>query len=88
MGGALGDGGTSWLDAPAHIYEQVGTFDVTVSATSTGNCPADISFNVADAVTVYPSPEAGFTASPQVLELLEPIVAIESLAQANSTVSY
>ena len=87
-GWAFGDEGTSWLDAPAHIYEQVGTFDVTVSATSTGNCPADISFNVADAVTVYPSPEAGFTASPQVVELLEPIVAIESLAQANSTVSY
>ena len=39
-------------------------------------------------MTVYPAPEAGFTISPQVVELLEPVVEIESLAQSSSTVAY
>ena len=61
-----------------HVYELFGTYDVTVRV-STGNCPASISF-VEDAVTVYLAPQAGFSISPQVVELLEPVVEIESLA--------
>ena len=87
-GWSYGDGGSSLQDAPLHVYELPGTYDVTVNAVSTGNCPASISFVVEDAVTVYPAPEAGFTISPQVVELLEPVVEIESLAQSSSTVAY
>ena len=85
---SYGDGASSIQDMPLHVYELPGSYDVTVSAVSTGNCPASISFVVEDAVTVYPTPQAGFTISPQVVELLEPVVEIESLAQSSSTVTY
>ena len=85
---SYGDGGSSLQDAPLHVYDLPGTYDVTVSAVSTGNCPASVSFVEEDAVTVFPSPEAGFTVTPQVVELLEPVVEIESLAQTTSTVTY
>ena len=71
---------------PLHVYELPGTYDVTVSAVSTGNCPASISFVVEDAVTVYPAPQAGLHLNK--VELLNRWSKSESLAQSSSTVTY
>jgi gliding motility-associated-like protein/uncharacterized repeat protein (TIGR01451 family) len=84
----FGDGTSSPTDAPSHEYEQVGTYGITVSAVSLGNCPGYISFDVADAVTVLPNPEAGFEVNPTTVELLEPVVNLTSLTSTANAVSY
>jgi gliding motility-associated-like protein/uncharacterized repeat protein (TIGR01451 family) len=55
---AFGDGSESLIDAPVHVYDLVGTFDIQVTATTLGNCPASITFTIEDAVTVAPIRDA------------------------------
>lgn len=85
---AFGDGTSSLTDSPVHLYEEVGTYGITVSAVSLGNCPAFISFDVPQAVTVLPNPTPGFEVTPTTVELLEPVVSIHSLTNAVNEVSY
>lgn len=85
---AFGDGTSSLTDSPSHLYEQVGTFGITVSAASLGNCPGYISFDLPNAVTVLPNPEAGLQVSPTTVELLEPLVTVTSLVSTVNEVSY
>jgi uncharacterized repeat protein (TIGR01451 family) len=84
----FGDGYESLIDVPVHVYDLVGTFDIQVTATSLGDCPATIAFPIEDAVTVYPSPQAGFDVEPNVVELLTPNVTITSNADINTVVNY
>ena len=85
---AFGDGFESLIDAPIHVYELIGTFDIEVTATSLGSCPATITFPIENAVTVFPAPQAGFDVEPNIVELLTPNVTITSLADANTFVNY
>ena len=64
MGGHLERGTSSSWMRPLTCMSTCGTFDVTVSATPRAIVQPASSFNVEDAVTVYPSPEAGFTIPP------------------------
>ena len=84
----FGNGSSTPYDAPVLVYEQVGTYDVTVSASAVGTCPADITFVVPDAVTVWPNPEPGFTVEPTVVELLQPQVTVTSTTDPSNAVSY
>lgn len=84
----FGDGYESLIDVPVHVYDVVGTFDIQVTATSLGNCPATITFPIEEAVTVYPLPQAGFDVEPNVVELLTPSVSVTSSADANTVVNY
>ncbi|MBV42520.1 MAG: hypothetical protein CL834_05755 [Crocinitomicaceae bacterium] len=84
----FGDGYESLIDVPVHVYDVVGTFDIQVTATSLGNCPATITFPIEEAVTVYPLPQAGFDVEPNVVELLTPNVTVTSSADANTVVNY
>ena len=68
----FGDGYESLNDIAVHVYDLVGTFDIEVTATSLGNCPATITFPIENAVTVFPVPQAGFEVDPNVVELLTP----------------
>ncbi|MGB1076028.1 MAG: PKD domain-containing protein [Flavobacteriales bacterium] len=87
-GWSFGDGGESFVDAPIHVYEFPGTYDVTVYAASNTGCPADIVFTLPDAITVFVPPEAGFTTTPQTVSLTAPVVNIESVAQMGTSISY
>ncbi|MDA9019303.1 PKD domain-containing protein [Flavobacteriales bacterium] len=84
----FGDGYESLNDIAAHVYDLVGTFDIEVTATSLGNCPATITFPIENAVTVFPAPQAGFEVDPNIVELLTPFVTITSTADANAFVNY
>ncbi len=84
----FGDGYESLMNVPVHIYDVVGAFDIEVTATSLGNCPATITIPIEDAVTVYPAPQAGFDVEPNIVELLTPNVTITSSAAANTVVNY
>jgi PKD repeat protein len=55
----FGDGGTSTLPDPIHIYTQPGNYTVTLTITDITGCQATKS----SAVTINPAPIAAFTAS-------------------------
>lgn len=84
----FGDGQQSLADAPVHVYDLPGMYDVQVSASTLGACPAVVTFTLEDAVTVHPGPLAGFDLTPQVVDVLAGTVTLTSYADAASSVSY
>lgn len=55
----FGDGNTSGLQHPVHLYASGGTFQVTLSATSVSGCVDSL----AQSITLLQSPESGFNAT-------------------------
>lgn len=82
------DGTSSLQDTPAHLFTESGTFSASVDVVSIGNCPATLSFDLPQTITVYPPPQVGFEVEPTVVDLLTPIVDITSTAQENANVTY
>ena len=68
----FGDGGTSGEIDPTYIYEDIGTYTVSLSITSPLGCHTDTVWN--DLITVLPSPIADFTYSPDQPSNLLPTV--------------
>ncbi|HEY0041221.1 MAG TPA: PKD domain-containing protein, partial [Flavisolibacter sp.] len=67
----FGDGGTSTSKSPTHLYANPGTYTVRLTAVDSNTCNIvdDTTFNL----TVYSTPTAGFTASPQPPQINTPI---------------
>jgi gliding motility-associated-like protein len=60
----LGDGTTSVLQNPStHCSYAAGTYDITLTATTTGGCSASSTIN--NMITIFPQPVAQFTFGPQ-----------------------
>ena len=57
---------------PEHTFENAGTYDITLTVTSKYGCTTIISNP--DMITVYPQPDAGFSAEPQTVSILKPII--------------
>jgi gliding motility-associated-like protein len=66
----FGDGTTSNGINPRHCYTTAGSFNVSISYTSTIGCASTVTS--AGLVTVYPVPQALFTASPNPTDILDP----------------
>ncbi|HXB41062.1 MAG TPA: PKD domain-containing protein, partial [Bacteroidia bacterium] len=60
----FGDGNTSTTQNPTHIYQNSGTYNISLVVTTTTGCVGTSSVNVNGLVNVYPGPKAGFTANP------------------------
>lgn len=58
----FGDGNTSPNQNPIHTYINAGTFSVSLQVTDAAGCTS--TFQVANAVTVFPKPVAQFTGTP------------------------
>ncbi|MBC7865187.1 MAG: PKD domain-containing protein, partial [Bacteroidia bacterium] len=72
----FGDGFTSTLQDPTHIYTNVGVYSVIFTITTTTGCVATNTFTVPNMITVAPSPLAGFSAAPTTTSILEPWVVV------------
>ncbi len=72
----FGDGHSSGLANPVHIYNNVGTYNVSLTIITTTGCIDTSTFNIPAMVTIKPSPEAGFTANPVTTDIF------------NSTISF
>lgn len=68
----FGDGTTSTLPNPSHIYTNVGVYTVSLTITTVAGCVGTDSFVIPNMVTVQPSPTAGFTGSPLSASIFEP----------------
>lgn len=84
----FGDGQLSTAEEPIHVFEAPGSYDITVSAVTLGNCPASVSFVLTNAVTVHPDPVAGFELEPHVVDVLAGTVQITSQASSGVLVTY
>lgn len=59
----FGDGNTVNAISPTHIYEDIGTYSISVDITSPIDCQTSSSFG--NLITVLESPEAGFSFTPE-----------------------
>ncbi|HMQ49291.1 MAG TPA: PKD domain-containing protein [Saprospiraceae bacterium] len=58
----FGDGGTDTVVSPIYVYEETGTYTVSIDIVSPLGCQTDTTFF--DLITVLPSPMAGFSYTP------------------------
>ena len=63
---------TSNDSTPTHTYQNAGSYDVTLTLTSSYGCSTDTT--LANLIRVYPIPNAQFQASPQITSILEPTI--------------
>lgn len=70
----FGDGGSDTLVSPTYIYEEPGTYTVSVDIVSPLGCQTDTVFP--GLITILPSPIAGFSYTPEQPSNLEPTVQI------------
>lgn len=68
----FGDGDSSSLATPYHCYFSPGTYNVGISFTTAEGCNASVAQT--GMITVWPVPDAGFTASPFVTDIYDPHV--------------
>jgi len=80
----FGDGKTSNLQDPSHTYASSGSYAVSLTTTSDSGCTNTFTLN--NAVTVYPGPQAEFTAEPMKQLILNPNFNFINLS--NGGVSY
>lgn len=69
----FGDGDSSTLSNPIHIYEDLGTFNVSLIVTTADGCIDTSRFTVQNMVMVKPSPRAGFIVYPYETTVYEPV---------------
>ncbi len=72
----FGDGESSTLAKPTHIYTQPGYYNVTVSNFTNEGCVSNLTQTFTNSVYVYPLPTPGFTINPQRVNILTPEVSI------------
>jgi gliding motility-associated-like protein len=68
----FGDGTTSGLSAPTHLYENPGNYDITLTVTNSTGCTNTLTIN--DLVEVYEVPVADFFAEPQAATIDNPTI--------------
>lgn len=77
----FGDGGTSTAQHPYHVYENVGTYNVTLTVYTTFGCIDTSTYVLQNAITVYPRPIAAFNVTPIEMLITEPTVTINDLSE-------
>lgn len=68
----FGDGGTGTAISPTYTYENPGTYTISVDIVSPIGCQTDTTFG--ELITILPSPEAGFSFTPDRPSNLVPLV--------------
>jgi len=66
----FGDGNTSVIHNPRHLYNTDGTYEVSLSVTTASGCTDTVSKDI----TVYPVPTAAFTYSAEDMKINVPVV--------------
>ncbi len=72
----LGDDITSTQPDPLQLYENPGTYNVSMHAYTTSGCVSDIYINLNDAVTIHPAPTSGFIIEPDIISIEDPTVSV------------
>lgn len=84
----FGDGTTSVSANPVHVYENPGTYSVTLTMNSTGYCSQELLLTQSGLVEVQAVPSAGFNITPNQVDILNPVIEYETLATGNVSCYY
>ena len=82
----FGDGGTSTIQNPLHIYTVSGTYSVTLTVTSDSGCTNTVTQQ--NIVTVYPGPRADFEPDAYTHSIDAPTFDFQNLSFGASTYSW
>jgi len=77
----FGDGNTSTLMNPTHIYDTPGSYDVSLKITSQEGCIVDLFLEKPGLIVVHPSPVANFEVSPQQTDAFNTEITFTDLSQ-------
>ncbi|HEY1038870.1 MAG TPA: PKD domain-containing protein, partial [Bacteroidia bacterium] len=69
----FGDGDSSTLANPIHVYEDLGTYNVSLTVATNTGCIDTSVFTVQNMVIVKPSPRAGFIVYPYETTVYDPV---------------
>ncbi len=84
----FGDGQTSDLVNPSHQYSAPGSYDVSLTVTSTSGCVDQVNIQYDDLVNVYPTPSAGFEVDFFTVSYLEPTVTFTDISSGGTSCYY
>lgn len=86
----FGDGATSTVSDPVHVYDNPGVYDVNLNIQVTEGCPADLTLNKPGLIEVFPAPVAGFSVSPEETDAFNTEITItdESIDSQGSFIYY
>lgn len=74
----FGDGNTSTVSSPVHVYTQPGTYDVSLFGETAFGCEGE--FTIPNLINAFPSPTAAFMAIPDVVSFSNPFVQFNDLS--------
>lgn len=77
---SFGDETNSFAANPLHTYFVPGTYDVTLTMTTSGGCAEVLSMTREEVVTIWPEPTAGLDIQPNIVSFLDPTVNIVDLS--------
>ncbi len=80
----FGDGTTSTLENPSHLYSSVGNYPVTLTLETVSGCVSTLTLLQSDLINVRPTPEAGFSVTPDYTDICNSTIAFtdESIGAA------
>lgn len=76
----FGDGNTSSVSDPIHIYDTPGIYDVTLEIEVTEGCPANLTMSKPDLIQVFPSPVADFSVDPAITDVFNTEITLTDLS--------
>lgn len=84
----FGDGMTSNQRFPVHLYDNPGTYDVSLSVQTTEGCPATLTLIKPGLITIFESPISAFDISPSKTTVFSPYFDVYNLAATNLEIHY
>jgi len=84
----FGDGGSSTLQNPSHVFTQPGSYSVSLGVIATEGCIDTLYMMQQDAVTIHPSPVSNFSVSPEVTDICHPEVVFTDLSEGAEEIFY
>ena len=84
----LGDGGTSFEEAPTYEYPEAGIYTVSLTVSTDSGCIAERTMVKPAQVSVRPKPVAAFSALPPTVSLFDPAIEVEDYASGAVVWSY
>ncbi|MFN3875097.1 MAG: PKD domain-containing protein, partial [Flavobacteriales bacterium] len=73
---SLGDGSTAAAEQFSHIYQDPGVYTVSLTVSTSTGCVATVTREKPGAVEVFPKPVAAFTALPDEVSIMDPVVQV------------